>query len=70
MNQRIVGAQAGRLAEAPPPAHAARRAGQVALEYLLVTAVMLAMVSILAVFLVATREHGARVLDLVAADAP
>jgi hypothetical protein len=47
-----------------------RRDGQAALEFLLVTAAMLAMVAILAVLLYAFREHGGRALDLVASEYP
>lgn len=40
------------------------------LEFLLVTAVVLAMTSILAVLLFTTRERGGRVLELVASEYP
>jgi hypothetical protein len=48
----------------------ARRAGQAAIEYLLVAAVTLAMVAVLGVLLYSVREHGRRVLDLVGANSP
>ena len=46
------------------------RSGQAAVEFLLVTAIVIAAVAVLAVLLYASREHGGRVLDLVASDSP
>jgi len=40
------------------------------LEYLMVTGILLACVSILAVFLYTFKEHGGRILDLAASEFP
>jgi hypothetical protein len=44
--------------------------GQVMMEYVIITCMVLASVAILAVFLYAFRENGSRVLDLVGFDYP
>ena len=44
--------------------------GQVMLETVVVTASMLAMVAIMALLIYVFKEHGSRVLDLVASDYP
>ncbi len=44
--------------------------GQATVEFILVAAVLLAMVAVLAVLLVSVREQGGRVVELVAADSP
>jgi hypothetical protein len=46
------------------------RAGQTMLEYLMVAGILLACVSILAVFLYTFKEHGGRILDLAASEFP
>ncbi len=46
------------------------RSGQAALEYVVVFAAMLAVVSILALFLYAVRQQSNRTLDLVASEYP
>ena len=46
------------------------RSGQAALEYVIVFASMLAVVSILALFLYAVRQQSNRTLDLVASEYP
>jgi uncharacterized protein (UPF0333 family) len=46
------------------------RSGQAALEYVIVFAAMLAVVSILALFLYAVRQQSNRTLDLVASEYP
>ena len=48
----------------------AARAGQTMIEYVIVAAMLVGSVAILAVFLYAFREHGGRVLDLVASEYP
>jgi hypothetical protein len=47
-----------------------RRAGQAMLEYVIVFASMLAVVTILALFLYAARQQSNRALDLVASEYP
>ena len=47
-----------------------RRAGQAMLEYVVVFAALLAVVSILALFLFAVRQQSNRSLDLVASEYP
>lgn len=47
-----------------------RRSGQVMLEYVVVFLAMLAVVSVLALFLYAVRQQSNRTLDLVASEYP
>jgi len=47
-----------------------RRSGQAMLEYVVVFAAMLAVVSVLALFLYAVRQQSNRTLDLVASEYP
>lgn len=42
------------------------RAGQALVEYMIISAILLMMMTIMAVFLFAFREHAGRVLDLIA----
>lgn len=51
-------------------ARAGGRSGQTMVEYIIVAAMLTVMVSIFAVLLYAFKEHGGRVLDLVASDYP
>ncbi len=46
------------------------RSGQAMLEFMAVLGVLVAMVAVLALFLYTFREHGGRVLSLVAAEYP
>jgi uncharacterized protein (UPF0333 family) len=52
------------------PATGDRRSGQVMLEYVVVFLAMLAVVSVLALFLYAVRQQSNRTLDLVASEYP
>ena len=47
-----------------------RKSGQIMLEYIVVVGVMLVMIGILTLFLYVFKEHGARVMDLVASEYP
>lgn len=47
-----------------------RRSGQVMLEYVVVFVAMLAVISVLALFLYAVRQQSNRTLDLVASEYP
>ena len=47
-----------------------RKAGQVMLEYVIVAGMLVAVLSMLALFLYTFKEQGARVLDLISADFP
>ena len=49
---------------------ASSKRGQAMVEYVIMAGMMLAMVSIVAVFLYALKEHNVRVLDLVSSDYP
>jgi len=49
---------------------AGSRSGQAAIEYVVGAVVLVGAVAILAVFLYTYREHGVRVLDLVASEYP
>jgi len=48
----------------------AARRGQAMIEYVVISAMLLAAVAILAVFLYTFKQHGGRVLDLVAYEYP
>ena len=52
------------------PAAGDRRSGQAMLEYVVVFVAMLAVVSVLALFLYAVRQQSNRTLDLVASEYP
>jgi uncharacterized protein (UPF0333 family) len=47
-----------------------RKSGQIMLEYTVVAAMMLAIIGILTLFMYVFKEHGARVMDLVASEYP
>lgn len=47
-----------------------RRSAQAMIEYVVLAGMLTACIAMFAVFLVAFKEHGGRVLDLVAADYP
>jgi hypothetical protein len=52
------------------PVYENRRSGQAMLEYVIVFVAMLAVVSVLALFLYAVRQQSNRTLDLVASEYP
>ena len=49
---------------------ARRRAGQAAVEYVVASGILLAVLAMLALLLYAFKEYGGRVLDLVASEFP